>query len=187
MRVISCYFHPDANHMISYITGTTIFLLICLFLALDDWAYRRPWVLFVAGLVTAVFGSLLKGMPILLKGMRSSPWSPEELELASLAVDPLLGGLAGGLVASAVIIKLQILHAKSQIAALKTDQLTEKILAQAKQNFQSLQDMKDSMPADEYQSRHAREMELLMRAIDRSLTAKDRMREVFVPGLGGTE
>jgi len=173
--------------MILYITGTTLCLLIGLFFMLDDWAYRRPWVLFVAGVVAAAFGSMLKGMPILMKGLHSSPWSPEELDLAALAVDPLLGGLAGGLVASAVIIKLQILHAKSQMAAREMDRFTDKILDQARQNFQSLKDMKDTMPLDEYESRHAQEMNLLMHAIDRKLKAKERLSEVLVPGLGSVE
>lgn len=47
--------------------------------------------------------------------------------------------------------------------------------------------MENSLSADEYKNRHAQEMKLLMHAIDRSLEAKDRMREVFIPGLGGTE
>lgn len=87
-------------------------VILLLYFALDTWAYRRPGLLLLFGLLTSGFSVLLKATPTMLKSVPGLPWSASELDIAASVVDPTLIGLAGGLIASAFVLKLQLLHAE---------------------------------------------------------------------------
>jgi signal transduction histidine kinase len=166
-----------------FFSVVAIFLVFGLYSVLTDRVYRHPSTLLWAGVITAVFGAFLKGIPILIKGLPNHVGLAAELELAVLVVDPLLGGLAGGLVAAAVIVKLQIMHAKSQISANEDDQYADEEIEQAWLHCQRVDEMKGSMPENELEERRARASDAMSRALDRKRKAEKRLREVSVPGL----
>lgn len=174
---------PPYLSSFAFFSVVAIFAVFGFYVVLTDWAYRRPKRLFFAGVIATAFAVFLKGIPILMKGLPNSGFKPEELDFVALAVDPLLGGLAGGLVASAVIVKLQIMHAKSQISANEDDQYADEEIEQAWLHCQRVDEMKGSMPENELEEQRARASDAMSRALDRKRKAEKRLREVSVPGL----
>lgn len=96
--------------MLLITVAAVCFVVVSLYLIIGSWAYRKPWLLLVIGLLASAFSVLIKGTPQLLKVFQNLPWSSGELDLASSFVDPTLVGLAGGLLGSAFILKAQKLH-----------------------------------------------------------------------------
>jgi hypothetical protein len=104
--------------MVTFAALSAVSIVIALYASMGAWVYRRPWVLLVAGLVAAGFAVLMKATFLSLKAVPPPhPWTIEALDIAASVVDPTLVGLAGGLIASAFIAKLQILHARELCAA----------------------------------------------------------------------
>lgn len=65
--------------------------------------------LILLGLLTSAFGILVKSLPITLKTTEAFKNSIF-MDIAASVVDPTLIGLAGGLIGSAFILKIQILY-----------------------------------------------------------------------------
>ncbi|RJF97478.1 hypothetical protein [Noviherbaspirillum saxi] len=84
-----------------------IFIIISLYMTVDSWFMKRPWVLLLMGFVTASFGLGIKAIPLTLKSFEASAFEITFLEIAASALDPTLLALAGGLIASAFILKIQ--------------------------------------------------------------------------------
>ena len=86
---------------------------------MDGWVYRRPWILLALGILVAWFSIVMKAVPIMLKATdpNLALWTVAELDLAASVVDPTLVGLAGGLIASAFVAKLQFAHERDVFAA----------------------------------------------------------------------
>lgn len=169
-------------HLILFIwfSVVTIFLVVGLYDLLTDKAYRSPRALLWAGVIAAAFGAFLKGVPILMKGLPKSEFQPEQLDFVALAVDPLLGGLAGGLVASAVIVKIQIMHARTQMAADSNDQCANDDVDRAMQYVEWLKARKGSMPATEFNERYDHALDALGRALER----KSESVKQLTPSIG---
>lgn len=167
---------------------TTVFLVVMLVFILYEsmgaWAYRQPRVLLVYGLSVSGLSVWVKGNPLMLKSIRNLPWSAEELDLAASVVDPTLIGLAGGLIASAFILKLQILQAQDLLDAEGAHARALERSKGADRADEDLTLIAESLPADELLARRKRIQLRKMDALDEIYKAEKKLHALRVPGLG---
>ncbi len=159
-------------------------LIVLLFNALEGWVYRRPWVLLLAGLLVSGFSVLLKATPIYLKSVPGLPWSGAELDVAASVVDPTLIGLAGGLIASAFLLKLQVAHAAEVAAARDSVRLASDLVKHASRADEDLRLVALSLSNEEFNTRLRRVRYLQDDAFWAERDAREHLKRVDLPGVG---
>jgi signal transduction histidine kinase len=70
---------------------------------------RNPRWLLIMGVVVAAIAVMIKALPMLAHSVWKGP-GVEGLDVAAAVIDPTLMALAGGLIGSAFVLKIQLLH-----------------------------------------------------------------------------
>lgn len=160
-----------------------ITLVYFLYEVIGGWAYRRPWVLLVAGLATAILGLLVKRTPMVLKAIPTLNWPSEDLELAMSAVDSIVTGLAGGLIAAAFMMKMQLGHAREVQDAKNALASANEAAAYADQADDDLKNEPATLPTAIFKRRYRATQRLKHRALHDKMEAEAQIRALRMPGL----
>lgn len=99
--------------MILYTFMSSAFLVVLAYGALTPGMLKKPWILLIMGFVVSAFGIMVKSLPVTLK-MTPAFKDSVFMDIAASVADPTLIGLAGGLIGSAFILKIQILYEKEK-------------------------------------------------------------------------
>jgi hypothetical protein len=153
--------------------------------SVSGWAYRRPWFLLVCGLLVSAFATMVKSIPLVIKEIPKSPWSPSEMDFAAALVDPTLIGLAGGLIAAGVMLKVQIMHATDVQDAKRNLKRSIEALEEVQRADEDLKLVARSLSDEEFWKRLASIKEAHTEALLDKQEAKRDLRKIQVPGLPG--
>lgn len=159
--------------MIVFIYLLTIFLMIWFYQSLDGRAYRNPFILLMAGITSAGIACILKIFPSTL----SKIFSPEDIAVSMLIIDPLLGGLAGGLVASAVVARVQLKNIEDSLSAQKAYKMAFNLNNIAKSNLQKKRRISNSFHQPQIDSEFQKEIQHLINSEIELRRAEDNLRE----------
>lgn len=151
----------------------------------SGWAYRRPWCLLVCGLLVSAFATMVKLLPLVIKELPKSPWSPSEMDFAAALVDPTLIGLAGGLIAAGVMLKVQIMHATDVQDAKRNLKRSIEALQEVERADEDLKLVARSLPDKEFWQRLTAIKEARTEALFEKQEAKRELKKIQVPGLPG--
>lgn len=155
------------------------FLVVALYLCMVGWVYRRPWVLLSLGIGVAWVSVILKTAPIFLKAApKLAPTAAAELELAAAVVDLTLIGLAGGLIASAFISKLQFAHEKEIAAARETLLRALKRMGDSERADEDLRLVAASLSDDEFRTRLRKVQNAKLDAFSDKWDAEEALRRL---------
>jgi hypothetical protein len=160
-----------------YITWTSV----------SGWAYRHPWRLLLCGLLISAFATIVKSIPLVMKEIPKSPWSPSEMDFAAALVDPTLIGLAGGLIAAGVMLKVQIMHATDVQNAKRNLKRSIETLEEVERADEDLKLVARSLSDEEFWQRLTYIKEARSEALFEKQEAKRDLRKVQIPGLPGDE
>jgi hypothetical protein len=153
----------------------------------SGWAFRKPERLLLCGLVVSGFATVAKYNPIVWKTAANSPWSAHELELASAIVDPTLVGLAGGLIAAAIMLRVQIMYATEIREAKATLTRSIEIMEDVERADEDLKLVARSLSNDEFRLRLRIIKVARLNALLENLDAERKLKKKKVPGLPGND
>lgn len=158
-------------------------VIFILYTGLDSWIYRRPWALLLTGIVVAIFSVMLKALPTILKTAPSMLWDQSELEIAASIVDPLLVGLSGGLIASAFILKFQILHSSEVQEKVNLLHIAMKHTDDSNRLDEDLRLVASSLTNDEFNERLRQIKSMKLDACINLQFAQNSINKLNLPGL----
>ena len=158
-------------------------IIVAVYGNLGPWLYRRPWALLAVGLTTSAFAVLIKALPLVLKLLPQLADNAAEYEIAASSVDPTLIGLSGGLIASAFILKLQIMHAAEIAKAHNAVTRASAIQEYVARSDEDLKLVAQSLTNEEFAFRLKQVRAQKRDAIVRAVHAELNLKEIQLPGL----
>jgi len=173
--------------MILFTAMSILIVIYITWTSINGWAYRRPWRLLVSGLVVAGFATMIKSLPAVWKTVAKSPRFAAELDFAAALVDPTLIGLAGGLIAAAVMLKVQILHATELRSAKQNLARSIEAMQEVERADDDLKLVAASLPHEDFWNRLKHIKEMRMDALMDHYDAKVELKKMKVPGLPGDD
>lgn len=169
--------------MILFTFACVLAIILVIYWNLGPWLYRRPWALLAVGLVTSAFAVFIKAVPLILMSFPQLADNASVYEIAASSVDPTLIGLSGGLIASAFILKLQIMHAAEIAQAHDAVVRASEKQAHVTRSVEDLKLVAQSLTNEEFDARlkqiRAQKMDAIICAVD----AEHDLQEKQVSGL----
>ena len=169
---------------------TAISILIVIYMtwtSLSGWAFRSPWKLLICGLLVAGFATVIKSLPAVWKMVAKTPRLTAELDFAAALVDPTLVGLAGGLIAAAVMLKVQILYATELRSAKQIFASSVDAMQAVERADEDLKVVAASLSDEDFGNRLKHIKAMRMEAFMDYCDAKVELKKMKVPGLPGDD
>lgn len=157
-------------------------LIASLYFSLGPWLYRRPWALLILGLIASAFSVLLKATPIMLKALPQFAELAPSLEIAAAAVDPTLIGLAGGLIATAFLLKLQSTYSQELADAKQKIELANAMIDAVHRDDEELKLVARSLSNKEFNERLNRIKAHKGDAVVEKIMAERELKDKQIPG-----
>jgi hypothetical protein len=131
----------------------------------------------------AGFATMIKALPAVWKMVAKTPLLVAELDVAASLVDPTLIGLAGGLIAAAVMMKVQILYATELRSAKQNFNRSIEAMQRVERADDDLKLIAASLSNKDFGNRLKHIKAMRMEAIMDYYDAKRELKKMKVPGL----